>query len=59
MNYEFGRKTDSTQAVQDKLNALAEKENQRQKVIRIHLSGILHYVFSSIIIFLSEKKNSP
>jgi len=33
MNFEFQKKTDSTTAVQDKLNLIAEKKSQQQKIL--------------------------
>ena len=39
MNYEFDRKTDSTKAAQDKLNLIAAKESQHQKMLLYSFIG--------------------
>ncbi len=56
MNYLFSKKTDSAQAVQDKLNVLAEKENQRQRIIRNSFIGGFSIVLLAAILFFFQRK---
>ena len=56
MNYDFNRKTDSTKAVQDKLNAVNEKESQRQKVIRNAFIGGFGLAFLASGLFFFQRR---
>ncbi len=57
MNYGFALKTDSTKAIQDKLDALAEKEKQRQEVIRnAFIGGFVLAFIASGIFFLQRRR---
>jgi len=56
MNYGYARKTDSAQAVQDKLNAIAEKETQRQKVIRNSFIGGFSIMFLAAVLFFFQRR---
>ena len=56
MNYSFDHKSDSTQAVQDKLNAIAEKESQKQKVIRNSFIGGFSIMFLAAGVFFFQRR---
>ncbi len=56
MNYIFTRKSDSAQAVRDKLNAISEKENQRQKVIRTSVVGGFSIMFVAAGLFFVQRR---
>ncbi len=56
MNYEFDRKTDSAKAAQDKLNVMALKEKQRQKVIKDSLWGGFSVMFLAAGVFFIQRR---
>jgi signal transduction histidine kinase len=56
MNFEFTRRTDSIQAEQDKLNAVAEQESQRQKVIRNVFIGGFSLAFLASGMFFFQRR---
>ena len=57
MNYAFALKTDSTKAMQDKLNVVAEEEKQRQEVIRnAFIGGFSLALVASGIFFMQRRK---
>jgi adenylate cyclase len=56
MNYEFDRKTDSVKAEHDKMDAVAAKENQRQKVIKNSFIGGFSIMFIASGIFFFQRR---
>lgn len=65
MQYEFDKKEASSRAEQDKINALAEEELQKQKLIRNSIGGglVVVLLFSAVVIrqrnkITKEKKTS-
>ncbi len=56
MNYAFALKTDSSKALQDKLDAVASKEKQRQEVIRNAFIGGFSLAFIASGIFFMQRR---
>ncbi len=56
MNYDFDRKTDSAKAVQDKANAMAAQERERQKIIRNSFIGGFALAFLASGLFFFQRR---
>jgi class 3 adenylate cyclase len=55
MNYDFEKKQDSTRAVQEKKDAVAQKEMQKQKLVRNGFMGGFAVVLLFAVVFFTQR----